>query len=1547
LIIMSLKKNEMSHVQNAVRLLLSPQDNVSDGHIRESYETLAKYLCDEQQADGVSASARDAMAMFVQNGEQWEQLTSTLTNAMEQRQTEEAHPSFGDESDDDVSMDELPSTSVEGGPTLTLTTLLSATVYAQLLRRRGALAVGLVSMNAIAALANVINRWKDECCCCVSKKGGFVSSASVIKKSIRRKGRTPQDGDDMEEFTEFDSLPIKRNRRGDPADIPIGAKPIVSDNDYDDHITLREVRSKGMIPHQLLTYGLRLARIVCQIPLQNEFSKSFKMEAVEVIIGCVTTLMATVKALVSGRSNHGSFDADITAQEFLCVIDDATKALNHSILVSEENQDLIDKDEDWGKGVPTLGTMSRRHDIVVTTLRCLYSVLVMKENLPKGETGKVAAADLAATTLECIIQEVNRDIQINPLRWPNYINRNPECTVAASVSSTILPSSRTFLEDVSSPSTPKTETKFLRPASGRESMTPKLKIKTPAMTKQTPKPLQTRLCIGPVLSAFMGLLQQLATAPGMESSSFRASTITTIRRCVKHFQASEQTYFLQFLVKLCHSKVPVHRLVAVELIGHFLSEDWIWTSHCILEDDWNQIATGIGITTPQTPERRRSSGPSADGHNAAVSALFVALKGRLVDRTPTIRSSSANGISIVCRRLLALKDDNSISRLCFLSVLSEHIDELVEMLRVRVASDDKATVRRVTCTALADILIVGATTNNDDIIDCPISELDIRILGAACQDSSLMTRRSAAEALTCLLECVTKRTIEIYPTSTELERAWTISIFPLVLDTETSCVGKAIELIDRIILRPILHHTDTDTDEFGQSGIFKAKATAWRILANLGNGTENGFSRTDTDALRIALRKCVPPSSGMAYTPYAYASIFRMIHKTAIDSLNTTANDLFEPPITEQRTGVWCLFHATVGNMDVPTEIARAIKQSKIDLTFLATSWDKLLTLFLSSDTPLRCKLALQKSMRDCLYVTSQLAMVVKSESAKNTANQLQKLLGNFSLPPEIIGYAVAAIIAVTIAAHKNESQYEQYRRCADCIRALYKNCEMSLSSFVQDIKAAPQCARALFTIGELSMVGFSTSDDINVDTTIGNTTVTPDSDNGAGNSNVSVRGLIERPSKKLIEFVQAFMTSHLPTAYCDDTKPIPVSVRAHAFVAIGKLCLRDPNLVQKSLNILARELHDSIDNGNWIVQSNSLLVLGDLCVKYTNMVDRFLPVMAACLQAGVADIHTFDGVGQPPSHGSSLVRKHAILLLSSLLLQDYLKWRGLLFHRFLVATVDDDDDVADLAEMTLLGPLISKHPRLFANQFVESIFVLNHCRAHPIFKAAAAAGDGGSGISVGFEGINLDGELGRIRRMRMYQMMLSSMSDEDKIGVTARIGKEVLGGALKSGSELNVVVTTSIDPSSTTAYEAAFNVLSDALTILRCPQLRVGKSNRSIDEDIEDPNVSSNNAQRALVAKGRLLSNVSRKHLIEILMPILCNLKLVLEKSRSPLLKDLMMYLLDVYQRYKTEAQECLANDPTTLQEIEYDAQQLKLQRSRAVLPVPIVASTDDDFDG
>eukprot|EP00985_Skeletonema_marinoi_P018171 scaffold10085_cov80-Skeletonema_marinoi.AAC.1 len=52
---------------------------------------------------------------------------------------------------------------------------------------------------------------------------------------------------------------------------------------------------------------------------------------------------------------------------------------------------------------------------------------------------------------------------------------------------------------------------------------------------------------------------------------------------------------------------------------------------------------------------------------------------------------------------------------------------------------------------------------------------------------------------------------------------------------------------------------------------------------------------------------------------------------------------------------------------------------------------------------------------------------------------------------------------------------------------------------------------------------------------------------------------------------------------------PTPSSIRAHAFVALGKFCLRNEALAKENLNIIAREL-DQESNTDPAVMSNCLM---------------------------------------------------------------------------------------------------------------------------------------------------------------------------------------------------------------------------------------------------------------------------------------------------------------------------------------------------------------------
>ena len=188
----------------------------------------------------------------------------------------------------------------------------------------------------------------------------------------------------------------------------------------------------------------------------------------------------------------------------------------------------------------------------------------------------------------------------------------------------------------------------------------------------------------------------------------------------------------------------------------------------------------------------------------------------------------------------------------------------------------------------------------------------------------------------------------------------------------------------------------------------------------------------------------------------------------------------------------------------------------------------------------------------------------------------------------------------------------------------------------------------------------------------------------------------------------------------------VPSNIRAHAFVTLGKFCLRNKPLAREHINIYLRELHapgHSYDYGKIdhkivpdsekvsresticsvnSVKSNALIVLGDLCIRYTNLVDRHIGSLASCLQ-----------------DPDPLVRKHALILLTQLLLQDFLKWRGMLLFRFIATSTDTNPEISELARNILTKTLVSKFPSdFYCLHFAESVLVFNECEDHPLYAA-------------------------------------------------------------------------------------------------------------------------------------------------------------------------------------------------------------------------------------
>ncbi len=74
-----------------------------------------------------------------------------------------------------------------------------------------------------------------------------------------------------------------------------------------------------------------------------------------------------------------------------------------------------------------------------------------------------------------------------------------------------------------------------------------------------------------------------------------------------------------------------------------------------------------------------------------------------------------------------------------------------------------------------------------------------------------------------------------------------------------------------------------------------------------------------------------------------------------------------------------------------------------------------------------------------------------------------------------------------------------------------------------------------------------------------------------------------------------------------------------------------------------------------------------------------------------------------------------------------------------------------------------------------------------------------------------------------------------------------------------------------------AESILRDAFLIMRNPRLRIGSEAATVragDEDLMDVNTNEEAAGELRAAKSKLLKNMSRKHLIENVVPVVVSLK-------------------------------------------------------------------------
>jgi len=319
------------------------------------------------------------------------------------------------------------------------------------------------------------------------------------------------------------------------------------------------------------------------------------------------------------------------------------------------------------------------------------------------------------------------------------------------------------------------------------------------------------------------------------------------------------------------------------------------------------------------------------------------------------------------------------------------------------------------------------------------------------------------------------------------------------------------------------------------------------------------------------------------------------------------------------------------------------------------------------------------------------------------------------------------------------------------------------------------------------------------------------------------------------------------------------------------------------------------------VVRNAILICLCDLAMKYTSLVDRFIPLMANMLR-----------------DKNVLLRKQAAMIISSLLSEEFIKFKGQMMIRILYAIADPVVEIKDLIESVFVRILIPRTPNIFSNFFVDHICCMNNWHALPKFDN---------------EPVGEVFSLQRQPRKRgmIYRFMLSTMSNEQKFGLVQHIVKDIVGAFVEMNDRKQPIPTDSTEP--------AYSALCDALALLGARELKVCFVKDTTDPDDDDPEGMAELAAAAASggaapaddapkgpsvgdkARVKILGAVMKRNLTEMLIPMLLELRVIVVQGCSPLLKNVDQCLKEVLVDYRTDMDSVIRRDDSLLiREIEFD---------------------------
>ncbi|XP_044070420.1 condensin-2 complex subunit D3 [Siniperca chuatsi] len=501
------------------------------------------------------------------------------------------------------------------------------------------------------------------------------------------------------------------------------------------------------------------------------------------------------------------------------------------------------------------------------------------------------------------------------------------------------------------------------------------------------------------------------------------------------------------------------------------------------------------------------------------------------------------------------------------------------------------------------------------------------------------------------------------------------------------------------------------------------------------------------------------------------------------------------------------------------------------------------------------------------LCVMGDIAAHLNEDTKDRIVNDLMSWLKTFTLSLEVICAAVETLYQLGRSEDVKQTQAFLNQHCGELVSV----CEAYLAGIILSEKGAQNLneelmVKHLHTLGVVSL---------HCPAKVGKRTV------------LLVESVLTTHADKLA-VCQEELPASLPLSQFK-ANSLPTRVRAHGVITLGKLCLQHEELVQKYLPVFARELEVGTEVA---VRNNVVVIMCDLCVRYTNIVDHYIPNISVCLRDNEA-----------------VIREQTLIMLTNLLQEEFVKWKGSLFFRFMVALVDPVPAISSLCEYCLLHLLLKKNPEMFSQHFIECIFHFNCYSKHKSYNKFPQS----ERERVRF---SLKGAQHREKRFRIYRFLLEHFTDAQRFNITNKINQAIL--ACFADEELP------LDGDGAQILSETFNILSLKEMKLHAISTPAGGA---AGEEPEEENMAMAKAVLQAAQK-KVVSQVQKKAFIENTVPLIISLKSLLEQKRSPVLRDLMAYLQVTMQDYRNEVKEFFSGDEQLAAEVEFALRSAEKER-------------------